>query len=117
MNTDQSLGPGIQNPQSKIQNLFICVHLCPNLLFLPRLTIGQHAVHYGRLFAPRPCCRAAWEPNRLVEGPSTVGWFRRIAHKVRTARPLSRSDWGVFFQAWFLLLGVDLGLRLLPFPW
>jgi hypothetical protein len=40
-----------------------------------------------------------------------------IRRKARVARQLSGPDWGTFFQAWFLLLAVDLGLRLLPFPW
>ena len=37
--------------------------------------------------------------------------------KLRTARTFSRHDWWILFQAWFLLLAVDLGLRVLPFPW
>jgi len=40
-----------------------------------------------------------------------------IRRKARVARQFSGPDWGTFFQAWVLLLAVDLGLRLLPFPW
>jgi hypothetical protein len=47
----------------------------------------------------------------------TVSYWNVIRRKARTARQLSGPDWGIFFQAWFLLLAVDLGLRLLPFPW
>jgi hypothetical protein len=39
-----------------------------------------------------------------------------MLHKLGTARKLSRAEWGGFLQAWTLLLAVDLGLRLLPFP-
>jgi hypothetical protein len=39
-----------------------------------------------------------------------------MRHKLRTAISLSRREWKWFFQAWFVLLFVDLGLRLLSFP-
>ncbi len=39
-----------------------------------------------------------------------------MAHKLRAALTLSLPDWAVFLQAWTMLLIVDLGLRLLPFP-
>lgn len=39
-----------------------------------------------------------------------------MKRKLRTALSFSLSDWTLFFQAWVLLLGVDLALRLLPFP-
>ena len=35
--------------------------------------------------------------------------------KLRTARTFSFHDWWILFQAWVLLLAVDLGLRVLPF--
>lgn len=46
-----------------------------------------------------------------------VSWYDVIRRKARAARRLSGADWGVFLQAWFLLLAVDVGLRLLPFRW
>jgi len=36
--------------------------------------------------------------------------------KLRALLGLTRAEWGVLVQAWVLLLWVDLGLRLLPFP-
>ncbi len=39
-----------------------------------------------------------------------------MGHKLRAALALSLSDWAVFFPAWLMLLVVDLGLRVLPFP-
>ena len=38
-----------------------------------------------------------------------------MQHKLRTALSLSRQDWQRYLQAWFLLLFIDLGLRMLPF--
>jgi hypothetical protein len=38
-----------------------------------------------------------------------------MLRKLRTARKLSRAEWGLFLQAWVLLLVVDWALRLLPF--
>jgi hypothetical protein len=39
-----------------------------------------------------------------------------LKDKIDTARKLSRADWLMLVQAWWLLLAVDLGLRALPFP-
>ncbi len=36
--------------------------------------------------------------------------------KLRALLGLTRAEWGVLLQAWVLLLWVDLGLCLLPFP-
>lgn len=36
---------------------------------------------------------------------------------LRRLRRLSRAEAWALFRAWWLLLGIDLGLRLLPFPW
>jgi hypothetical protein len=38
-----------------------------------------------------------------------------MMRKLRTARTFSFHDWWILFQAWGLLLAVDLGLRVLPF--
>lgn len=38
-----------------------------------------------------------------------------MLHKLRTAISLSHQEWKWFLQAWFLLIFVDLGLRVLPF--
>ena len=38
-----------------------------------------------------------------------------MKHKIRTALAFSLDDWTTFTQAWFLLLGIDLALRALPF--
>lgn len=40
---------------------------------------------------------------------------RRLRSILRRALGLSPGDWVRVWQAWWLLLGVDLGLRLLPF--
>ena len=39
-----------------------------------------------------------------------------LRSKLGTAGKLSWCEWKLFLQAWFLLLAVDWGLRLLPFP-
>ena len=39
-----------------------------------------------------------------------------MKHKIQTAFAFSFDDWVTLVQAWFLLLGFDLGLRALPFP-
>ena len=38
-----------------------------------------------------------------------------MRNKLRAARSLSMEEWRIFWQAWFLLLAVDWGLRVLPF--
>ena len=38
-----------------------------------------------------------------------------MLHKLRTALSLPPQEWLLFWRAWWLLLAVDLGLRLLPF--
>lgn len=38
-----------------------------------------------------------------------------MRNKLHAARSLSFEEWKLFWQAWFLLLAVDIGLRLLPF--
>lgn len=43
------------------------------------------------------------------------GWM--IGRKVRTVLSFSWRDRWVLLQAWVLLLAVNLGLRVLPFPW
>ena len=46
-----------------------------------------------------------------------MSYYDVIRRKARAARRLAVSDWWTLFQAWFMLLAVDLGLRLLPFRW
>jgi hypothetical protein len=38
-----------------------------------------------------------------------------LRRKLRRARALTRHDWGILARSWFLLLTIDLGLRLLSF--
>lgn len=45
-----------------------------------------------------------------------MGWFGSLRRKLRAGRRLSAGDWRVMARAWFWLLLVDAGLRLLPFP-
>ncbi len=44
-----------------------------------------------------------------------MDFYRLMRHKLRTALTLSWGDWWILWQAWLLLLAIDLGLRLLPF--
>jgi hypothetical protein len=44
-----------------------------------------------------------------------MAFYKSVIRKLRTARTFSWHDRRILFQAWVLLLVVDLGLRLLPF--
>ena len=44
-----------------------------------------------------------------------MGWWKSFRHKLETAQGLSLGDWLVLAETWWVLLGVRLALRWMPF--
>jgi hypothetical protein len=45
-----------------------------------------------------------------------MGYYRLTLNKIHAALSLSLGDWGIFINAWFWLLVIDLLLRTRPYP-